>query len=449
VAISGNTVVIGAPSKSGGGEVYVFILNGSTWIEQAEFTDHLGVSGHHFGLSVAIGGNTVVVGDVDFSVGITTGAVLLFTRTGDIWTEEQSVTGSPIGVGLGRSVAISGNTVIAGGAGFANVYQVSGGQLLLQQTLSSGSSSFGDFGGNVAIDGNTLAVSAQNFGPPIGINGPNPQGAFFVYSYSGGTWTVVLKATFPTYYVFRTYTDVPSLSLKGDTLVVEVSDTNTGEITDVIVDKLNGNTWTQQQDLSNQDLGNFDNLVTHNVLSNVAVSSDTILFGAPGAQVGSNAGQGAAFFQNANLAYAVADFQGHGVWRYTDLGGWQPILAADASLVAIDDHGSVAAVFPNGLWRYDDASGWIRLTPAGASEIDIAGNGIVVADFPGNGLWRYGDLSFPGGGWDQLTPASALSIAVDDQGDTVASFQGNGVFLYQDQTGWQLLTAAVAGLCRS
>jgi uncharacterized repeat protein (TIGR01451 family) len=145
-----------------------------------------------------------------------------------------------------------------------------------------------------------------------------------------------------------------------------------------------------------------------------------------------------------NSTFSVATFAGSGVFRHSDGTGWQELTVADASMVAVDDHGNVAAVFFNGLWRYEDAGGWQRLTAAIPSQVDIAGNGIVAADFPGNGLWRYGDLRAAGGGWQQLMAADPLSLGIDDGGDTVASIPGNGTFLYLDGIGWQELSPAVA-----
>jgi uncharacterized repeat protein (TIGR01451 family) len=142
--------------------------------------------------------------------------------------------------------------------------------------------------------------------------------------------------------------------------------------------------------------------------------------------------------------FSAATFAGSGVFRHSDSTGWQELTAADASTVAVDDHGNVVATFFNGLWRYEDASGWQRLSPAIPSQIAIAGNGIVVADFPGNGLWRFGDPRSAGGGWQQLAPSDPLSIGVDDAGDTIASLPGNGTFLYQDGRGWQEMSPAVA-----
>jgi hypothetical protein len=145
-----------------------------------------------------------------------------------------------------------------------------------------------------------------------------------------------------------------------------------------------------------------------------------------------------------NSTFSVETFAGNGLWRHSDITGWQQLTPADASNIAVDDHGNVAAVFFNGLWRYEDVGGWQRLTPAVPSQVDIAGNGIVAAAFPGNGLWRYGDPAVAGGGWQQLTLADPQSFGIDDQGDTVIAIPGNGTYLYQDGSGWQLLSPAVA-----
>jgi hypothetical protein len=424
VALSGNTLVIGAPGKSGGGEVYVFTLNGNTWMQQQEFTDHLGLSAQRFGLAVAISGNAILVGDGNYSTPTLTngGAAYLFTRSGGLWEENEFLPGSMLEGNFGLGVAITGNTVVVGAnSGDANVYQITGltPTLTLQQALTGGQ--------GVVISGSTIVTGTTFFGPPVGISGPNPHGEILVYKNVGGTWTPqqVMNGT------FGMDEFVASLAITVDTIAV-------GTTFGAYVFKLEGSTWMQQQNLSAGD-----GVIGVDVFGeSVALGGDTVLVGAPGHQVGSNASQGAAYFQTPSLAYSVADFQGHGVWRYDILTGWQQLTPADASLVAADDDGSVAATFLNGLWLYDDANGWQHLTAAGASQIDIAGNEIVVAEFPGNGLWRHGDPV--GAGWQQLTPADAFRVAVDDLGDTVASFQGNGVFLYQDASGWQQLTQAVA-----
>jgi hypothetical protein len=66
VAMSGNTIVAGAPAYGTGqvGKAYVYVKPASGWAnatETAELTASDGVSGLAFGDSVAISGNTIVV----------------------------------------------------------------------------------------------------------------------------------------------------------------------------------------------------------------------------------------------------------------------------------------------------------------------------------------------------------------------------------------------------
>ena len=77
VAIYGSTVVVGAREKdSYTGAVYVFTRPGSAWAQQAELTAFDGAVGDQFGNSVAISGTTMVVGAPGKSSG--NGAVYVF-----------------------------------------------------------------------------------------------------------------------------------------------------------------------------------------------------------------------------------------------------------------------------------------------------------------------------------------------------------------------------------
>ncbi|MCZ6661914.1 MAG: FG-GAP repeat protein, partial [Actinobacteria bacterium] len=66
VAIFGATVVVGATldddAGEGSGSAYVFVRSGTTWSEEAKLTASDAAQGDHFGLRVAISGDTVVVG---------------------------------------------------------------------------------------------------------------------------------------------------------------------------------------------------------------------------------------------------------------------------------------------------------------------------------------------------------------------------------------------------
>ena len=62
-AISGNTLVVGAPTGDNGqGAAYVFTGSGASWTQVAELTAQGGQQGDWFGISVALSGNTIVVG---------------------------------------------------------------------------------------------------------------------------------------------------------------------------------------------------------------------------------------------------------------------------------------------------------------------------------------------------------------------------------------------------
>jgi len=75
VSISGNTVVVGAicffpdVNMYGPGASYVFTESGSSWTQTAELTASGGAAGDEFGSSVSIGGNTMVVGAPYATVG--------------------------------------------------------------------------------------------------------------------------------------------------------------------------------------------------------------------------------------------------------------------------------------------------------------------------------------------------------------------------------------------
>jgi hypothetical protein len=62
VAMSGNTIVVGAPGQVGVGAAYVFTGSGTNWNQVAKLTPSDGTTGGQFGYAVALSGNTVAVG---------------------------------------------------------------------------------------------------------------------------------------------------------------------------------------------------------------------------------------------------------------------------------------------------------------------------------------------------------------------------------------------------
>ncbi|XOF32774.1 MAG: FG-GAP repeat protein [Candidatus Electrothrix sp. YB6] len=166
VAISGDTVVVG------GDDVYIFVRSGTSWTEQAKLT--VTIPFPHWHRFVAISGNTVVIhrdGD----------ATYIFVRSGTSWTEQAKLTPSDGGSGL-RSVAISNDTVIVGGYDSAYIFVRSGTSWTEQAKLmpSGGDSGSGIF---VAISVDTAIFSWGD--------------SSYIFVRSGTSWSEQAKLTKP------------------------------------------------------------------------------------------------------------------------------------------------------------------------------------------------------------------------------------------------------------
>src|SRR6266498_2801917 len=177
VAISGETVVVGAPGDDSRGSAYVFARNGGVWSQQQKLLASDAAAGDAFGESVAISGGTVVVGAMgdDGAAGRDQGSAYVFARSGGVWTQQQKLEASDAAANdlFGLSVAISGETVVVGapfdaGAagnsqGSAYVFARSGGVWSQQQKLEASDAALGDqFGFSVAVSGGTVVVGAHD-----------------------------------------------------------------------------------------------------------------------------------------------------------------------------------------------------------------------------------------------------------------------------------------------
>ena len=121
VAISGNTAVVGASRDddkgTDAGAVYVFVRNGTSWTQQAKLTAADGAANANFGISVALNGDTALFGaKFDGSAASDAGAAYVFVRTGTTWTQQAKLVASDAAVEdqLGASVALEGDTAVVG-----------------------------------------------------------------------------------------------------------------------------------------------------------------------------------------------------------------------------------------------------------------------------------------------------------------------------------------------
>jgi hypothetical protein len=148
------------------GAAFVFTGSGGTWAQQAELTD--GAHYDDFGRSVAISGPTVVVGA--WGHNSRTGAAYVYAQSGSTWPLQTTLTAGD-GTAFddfGYSVAISGPATVVVGApgtdssiGVAYVFKAPGGTWAQQAELAAADAAVGDqFGYSVAVSGPTTAVGA-------------------------------------------------------------------------------------------------------------------------------------------------------------------------------------------------------------------------------------------------------------------------------------------------
>ena len=210
VAIDGDTVFVGADrgGKDWQGAAYFFTRSGSSWTFQQKISASDGVNGDNFGSSVDIDGDTAVIGAFLANVDgrKSQGAAYVFTRSAGVWSQQKKLIASDGAAGdwFGDSVAVDGDTIVIGAdfadvenkesAGKAYVFTRSGTDWSEQKKLAaSDPTAYAYFGFDAAVQGNTILVSA--WGADIGTQ--IRQGAVYVFNREGLTWSEKQKLVAP------------------------------------------------------------------------------------------------------------------------------------------------------------------------------------------------------------------------------------------------------------
>jgi hypothetical protein len=198
VAISGNVIVAGSIGVNEQGAAYVFVRPAGGWRDaqpNATLTPSDGFSVDHFGTSVAIGGNTVVVGAPFHPLGMP-GTAYVFVQPPGGWKNMTQTAELTVPVGhtllLGQAVAVEDNVILAGapddpighsnmqGAVFGYVKPPSG---WVNSSTPEGSVTSSDgaardlFGDAIAVSGNVAVIGA----PHHAVNGNGDAGAAYVF----------------------------------------------------------------------------------------------------------------------------------------------------------------------------------------------------------------------------------------------------------------------------
>ena len=211
VAMSGDEAIVGAPYRGdtgfGRGGAYMFTYSSFFgWSNTGFLRATDATNGDIFGTSVAISGNVALIGAPLHKVGTNSdqGAVYEFEYGTSGWTQTQEFSDTS-GANLdefGSSVAISGSTAVIGAAyktisghsdqGAAFIFTDSGGTWSQQAELTASDGVANDlFGQHVSISGTTAVV-----GEPYRTVGGNAyQGSTYVYTKVGGSWTQTTELT--------------------------------------------------------------------------------------------------------------------------------------------------------------------------------------------------------------------------------------------------------------
>ncbi|HKY03620.1 MAG TPA: putative Ig domain-containing protein [Blastocatellia bacterium] len=306
VALSGDTVAVGARGEGSSvdanrGAVYVFTRSGASWTFQQKITAGDGANGDYFGWSVGLSGDTLVVGAAydDIAGNLDQGSAYIFTRTGGVWTEQQKLTiiGGLDYDWFGDSIAISGDTLVVGSpgddrihytnAGSAYVFRRYGATWALEGKLAaSDGSSYDIFGGAVAISGDTIVAGAS--GDNIGTSAA--QGSAYVFTRNGLSWIQQQKLVSSTGYTLNHFGNAVAIS--GDTAVIGAYTTGVTQFSQGVAHVFTraGGVWSEQQKLIANDAGEYDHFG-----GAVAISGDTVVVGAYGDTINGNDVQGSLY----------------------------------------------------------------------------------------------------------------------------------------------------------
>lgn len=282
VALDGDTAVVGAPfdadpNGENGGSAYVFTLSGGSWEQTAKLDPEDGGSGHNFGYSVALSGDTALIGAArqDDPNGRNAGAAYVFSRSEGSWTETAKLVapGGEPDDRFGRAVALDDDVALVGaygtgpGAGAAYVFSAAGGSWSAVTDLGSGVdlAENDGFGWDVAIDGDTALVGAGG--------DDDFAGSAYVFDRTGDSWSRTTK--------FGGSGDGndffgKAVALDGDTAVVGApdDDSNGADAGSAYAFARRDGSWSR---VSTLRAGDADD----NFGESVAVDGDVLVVGAP------------------------------------------------------------------------------------------------------------------------------------------------------------------------
>jgi uncharacterized repeat protein (TIGR01451 family) len=379
-----------------------------------------GAAGDEFGTSVALSGSTAIIGASMEDSG--RGAAYIFMRVGGIWIQKAKLTAAARagGDGFGESVALSGDTALVGsphdqespsdmnqGSAYIFVKPASGWKDMTETAkLRSSDGAMNDmFGDAVALAGDTALIGApQNQGAHL------YQGAAYIFNKPAGGWATTSSFAAKLFASDGGQSDVfgKAVALTGDTALIgapgdDIAFTDQGSAY-IFVRPAGG--WISSNAFAKKLTGNYQNSYD-NFGSSVALSGDTAVVGAPKTDV---------------IIFLIAIVDLGLAYAYTrPAGGWTAAVASPTELIpndiqAGDLYGTSVAVYGDialvgSADKADGSAAYAFVRPVDGSWDDIHGESqkifasdrIVTDDRFGSTVALSGDTALVGNNTDYAT----------------------------------------------
>ncbi|MEM7515357.1 MAG: FG-GAP repeat protein [Planctomycetota bacterium] len=279
VDLDGDTLVVGAPQTDDlcvldpfcdSGGVYVYTRTAGAWTQQGpKIIDTVnGAAGDDFGFSVAVDGDTMVIGAPGHTgAGSNSGAFYVYTRTAGVWSLETGPI-TPVGAAaedqVGSTVAVDGDTLVVGGR-FHDATVAEGGAAWvytraatvwteIQKLEGSATAFFDQFGSSVAVEDDRIVVGAPNHDAPM-----SDAGTAYVFEPAGLFWSEVAQISASDGSGSDRFG--ASVSIDGDYIAVgarfgDRSTTDPGAV--YVYERSGAGVWAQEAKLLASDLSGGD-----------------------------------------------------------------------------------------------------------------------------------------------------------------------------------------------